>query len=178
MCEQPLAPASRTMSGHRRAGIPRARQELIVEAGKPSSAETEPVPPKSSIAESAVRDMDAMIVRNSRTCQAFAYCETTLGQKNVPIELMGERYEDIGRRLIRTREALDFTGHGGQSAFCKAIGVSKTKYNPFETGKRPITLAVAIKIRKRFAVPLDWIYCADPSGLPQHVYQKLNRTAA
>jgi transcriptional regulator with XRE-family HTH domain len=82
---------------------------------------------------------------------------------------------EIAHRLERTREALGFAN---QVEFCKEIGVEKNIYNPFEKGRRRITVDAAIKIRKRFNIPLDWIFCGDPSGLPAHLYRKLNIKAA
>lgn len=76
----------------------------------------------------------------------------------------------IANRLFLTRKAL---GYEEQAEFCRQIGVDKTVYNPFETGRRRISLDVALAIRRRFAIPLDWIYCGELSRLPGEVYAKL-----
>ncbi len=88
---------------------------------------------------------------------------------------MADTLKEIGRRLIETREALGFSG---QVDFCREIDVEKNVYNPFEKGRRRITVDVAIKIRRRFGIPLDWTYCGDSTALPAHIYRKLGRTAA
>lgn len=88
---------------------------------------------------------------------------------------MAGSHKEVGRRLELTRRALGFKT---QVEFCKAIKIDKTVWNPFETGVRRITLTVALKIRHRFAVPLDWIYCGDPSGLPDRIAKELDRLAA
>lgn len=88
---------------------------------------------------------------------------------------MAESIKDIGKRLVATREALGFMS---QIDFCKEIGVEKNIYNPFEKGRRRITIDVAIKVRRRFKIPLDWVYCADASHLPGTLYAKLERLAA
>jgi transcriptional regulator with XRE-family HTH domain len=80
----------------------------------------------------------------------------------------------IADRLVRTRKALGFDE---QAEFCRQIGVDKTVYNPFETGRRRISLEVALAIRERFAVPLDWIYCGDLSRVPGEIYAKLRPAA-
>jgi len=49
----------------------------------------------------------------------------------------------IGRRLFRTRQALKLS----QAEFCRQIGVERNLYNPFEKGRRRITIDVAMKIR-------------------------------
>lgn len=79
-------------------------------------------------------------------------------------------------RLIATREALGFTS---QSDFCREIRVAKNVYNPFETAKRPITLATARKIKRRFGVPLDWTLDGDGAQkLPADLYGKIGHLAA
>ena len=80
----------------------------------------------------------------------------------------------VANRLVRTRLAL---GYEEQAEFCRQIGVDKTVYNPFEKGRRRISLDVAIAIKSRFGIPLDWIYCGDLTHLPGEIYAKL-RTAA
>src|SRR6516165_3551222 len=49
----------------------------------------------------------------------------------------------ISRRLLRTRQALKLS----QAEFCRQIGVERNLYNPFEKGRRRITIDVAMKIR-------------------------------
>jgi hypothetical protein len=51
-------------------------------------------------------------------------------------------------------------------------------YNPFEKGRRRITIDVATKIRDRYGISLDWIYCAEQRVLPSDLYQKLASIAA
>jgi len=82
---------------------------------------------------------------------------------------MADSVKVIARRLVRTREALGLS----QAVFCTQIGVERNVYNPFEKGHRRITLDVALKIRGRFGVSLDWVYCGDISHLSVELYQKL-----
>lgn len=128
MCPQAFDSANRTISGHRLAGMnPRARQVLTVEGGKCSSAESAPVPPKSSIAESTVTDITPYIVRNPRTCQGFATRETTFSRDCASIGAMkGPLYdppEVIKERLRAIREAL---GYAKQADFAEGWGSQKT----------------------------------------------------
>lgn len=176
MYDLPLASAKRTICGHRPGGMPRLRQLLTVErADNPSPSEVALVPPRASMTESGVSDMDRSIVRDLRTCQGSAPCETTILVGRGGLGPMAETTIDIARRLADTREALGFTS---QVDFCRAIGIEKNVYNPFEMGSRRISLNVAIKIKKRFGIPLDWIYCGDPAALPLQIYQRLRRSAA
>ena len=80
----------------------------------------------------------------------------------------------IGRRLLRTRQALKLS----QAEFCRQIGVERNLYNPFEKGRRRITIDVAMKIRDRYGVTLDWIYAGDPHALPSDLYHQLVASAA
>ncbi len=154
--------------------MPRSRQELTVEAGKPSAAHTAPVPPKSSIVESAV-NITGTIVRNLRTCQPSATGELTKSVERGEIPAMREAFPGMAKRLKDTRLALGFHK---QVDFCREIGTEKNVYNPFEKGSRPISLDVALKIRKRFAISLDWTYCGDPAALSPEVARALVRRAA
>jgi DNA-binding XRE family transcriptional regulator len=174
---QPTSSAGRTKSAQRRGGIPRARQVLTVDNGTPNFSATTLVPPSASIAKSEV-SIPRTIVRSPRTSQAprqFADCEATSDCVYDGIGPMAETLKDISRRLELTRIALGFES---QISFCKEIRVQKNVYNPFETGKRRITIDIAIKIRRRFGIPLDWIYCGDPASLPAHIYRKLGSAAA
>jgi transcriptional regulator with XRE-family HTH domain len=56
--------------------------------------------------------------------------------------------------------------------------VQRNLYNPFEKGRRRITIDAATKIRDRYGISLDWIYCADQRVLPSDLYQKLASSAA
>ena len=87
---------------------------------------------------------------------------------------MSDRLQVIANRLIRTRQALGFEE---QVEFCAEIGVAKNVYNPFEKGKRRITIDVALKIRERFDISLDWIYCGDASRLSVSIHKKISRAA-
>jgi transcriptional regulator with XRE-family HTH domain len=87
---------------------------------------------------------------------------------------MPEDSKSIGRRLLKTREALGLS----QAEFCRQIGVQRSLYNPFERGGRRITIDVATKIRNRYGISLDWIYLADQRALPSDLYQKLASIAA
>jgi transcriptional regulator with XRE-family HTH domain len=80
----------------------------------------------------------------------------------------------IGRRLLRTRQALKLS----QAEFCRQIDVERNLYNPFEKGRRRITIDVAMKIRDRYGVTLDWIYAGDPHALPSGLYHQLVASAA
>jgi len=62
-----------------------------------------------------------------------------------------------------------------QAEFCRQIDVERNQYNPFEKAKRRITIEVALKIKHRFNISLDWIYADDPASLSNELYSKLTK---
>ena len=82
--------------------------------------------------------------------------------------------ELVGKRLAETRVAL---GYDSQEEFAKALGLTKSTYNPYETGKRQLTLNSALLIYSRFHVPINWLFNGDPSQLPNHIHKLLIRAA-
>jgi len=64
-------------------------------------------------------------------------------------------------------------GFKTQTAFAEEIGIHPYLYNPFERGKWRISLRVALKMRDKLGIPLDWTYCGDDSRLPAALYKKL-----
>lgn len=85
-----------------------------------------------------------------------------------------DRKEIIGPRLAKTRKALNLSA----AELCRRIGCRPNRWSQYENGERKITLAIAGKLKSEFSIPLDWVYCGDPSHLPNHVAEYLSRTAA
>lgn len=83
--------------------------------------------------------------------------------------------ETIGPRLKALRLAV---GCKTQVAFAKAIGIDKSTYNPWEKGERPLTFAGALLIRKRYRVPLDYLFFGEAQDeLPAGILNKLQQAA-
>lgn len=76
----------------------------------------------------------------------------------------------VGKRLKNLREAL---GMSTQVAFAEELGIEKNTYNPYETGKRELTFETACLIRKKFKIPIDWLFWGDDEELPYHIKVKL-----
>jgi DNA-binding XRE family transcriptional regulator len=76
----------------------------------------------------------------------------------------------VGARLKNLREAL---GIPTQVAFAKELGIEKNTYNPFEKGTRELTFETACLIRKKFKIPIDWLFWGEDDELPYHVKVKL-----
>ena len=136
------------------------------------------VPPSASTMSSTVWNMRQTSVGAARTCQDFGQMFTASELSALPQGTNGgdmpSGAKSIGRRLLKTREALGLS----QAEFCRQIGVQRNLYNPFEKGRRRITIDVATKIRDRYGISLDWIYLADQRALPSDLYQKLASIAA
>lgn len=81
----------------------------------------------------------------------------------------------IGARLKALRLAV---GCKTQVAFAKSIGVEKNTYNPWEKGERLLTFEGAILIRKRYRVPLDYLFFGEAvDELPAGILTKLQQAA-
>nr|WP_315804069.1 helix-turn-helix transcriptional regulator [Bradyrhizobium sp. SZCCHNS3002] len=147
-------------------GIPRVRQPLTVGEEMLSDLATAPVPPSASMIAPHVSDESVIgidLVRKSRTGQGVAYCETTFRTAYGAMASM-DTDDDIRLRLIAVREHLGKT----QTEFAEALGLGKNVYNPFETGKRPLTMEAARRIRKRFGISIDWLLFGDV-GQPSEI---------
>jgi transcriptional regulator with XRE-family HTH domain len=86
---------------------------------------------------------------------------------------MAEPAKSLAKRVQETREALDLS----QAELCKAIGIKANRWSQYESGERRITLSVAHKLCDEFGVTLDWIYRANPAGLPHALRIKIRQRA-
>ena len=75
----------------------------------------------------------------------------------------------LPRRLERTLEALGKS----QVDVCKATGLSQSRLSQYINGHRELTLDAAVRISDAYGVTLDWLFLADPSGLPGKLHEKL-----
>lgn len=74
----------------------------------------------------------------------------------------GKSPRAIGRRITVLRNAMKLN----MTAFAETIGTTQSAVSQYESGKRRIDLDVALRIRLKTGVTLDWIYEGDRSGLP------------
>ncbi len=83
--------------------------------------------------------------------------------------------EIIGPRLKALRLACDCTT---QQQFAKEIGVEKNTYNPWEKGTRELSFEGALLIRKRYKVPLDYLFFGEArEEIPGRILKKLDAAA-
>lgn len=86
---------------------------------------------------------------------------------------MVESSKSLANRLKITREALELTA----AELCKIIKVKPNRWSQYEGGERRITLEVASKLCDEFGLTLDWIYRANPAGLPSSLRLKIRQVA-
>lgn len=79
--------------------------------------------------------------------------------------------KDQGDRLLRLRQVM---GIPSQTGMAVALGIKLTRWNNIERGRQPISMDIAIRIRRRFpGVTLDWLLFGDPSGLSLELAKRL-----
>jgi len=119
--------------------------------------------------------MESEIVRTMRTCQEFASRETTIPVARGPIWTMIDPPQVIGPRLKALRLAVECRT---QLEFAKEIGVEKNTYNPWEKGTRELTFEGALLIRKRYKIPLDYLFFGEGrEDIPGRILKKLQEAA-
>ncbi|HYM31835.1 MAG TPA: helix-turn-helix transcriptional regulator [Candidatus Cybelea sp.] len=157
-------------------GMPRRRQVLTVGSGSERAEATALVPPSESMTESVVI-MEPNLVRTVRTCQEFATGETTFIPEYGPMEPMQDPNDIIAARLRALRKELGerqgIQGGYSQTEFAEELGLTKSTYNPFETCKRALTFETACLIRRRFGVPIDWLFFGEMPKIENSVLFKL-----
>lgn len=70
---------------------------------------------------------------------------------------------EIGARIEGLRPAC---GLGSQAALGKRLGVAHGRINNWTSGRTPVPIEFALKLRNITGATLDYIYCGDQSGLP------------
>ena len=78
----------------------------------------------------------------------------------------------LPRRLQATLDALEVN----QADVCKATGLKPNRLSQYMSGERGLTLDAAVKICDAYGLTLDWLFLADPSGLPVKVHGRLAAT--
>lgn len=76
---------------------------------------------------------------------------------------------EVARRLTLARRAYGLD----QRDFGERAGLSQPQYNQFETGRRLLTLAAAMRLCDEYNLTLDWLYRDEPSNLPRDLWLKI-----
>lgn len=82
---------------------------------------------------------------------------------------MSQTIKSIASRLKSTREAIGISA----ADLCRRIDCKPNRWSQYENGERKITVEVAEKLCDEYGLTLDWIYRANPSGLPHGLRIKI-----
>lgn len=80
------------------------------------------------------------------------------------------KFADIGRRLVRLREAL---GLPTDAALAKRLDVSPQKLSNYMRGRARPDLSTGLSIVAKTGVSLDWLYRGEIAGLSVQMAQML-----
>ena len=76
---------------------------------------------------------------------------------------------DVGQRLRAARETLGMD----QGATAEVLGVAANMVSMIESGERGLNPEMAVKLKKKHGITLDYLYADDPSGLAKSLHDKL-----
>lgn len=85
------------------------------------------------------------------------------------LEEMEDAPEAVGARLKRVREVLGLS----KRQFAESAGLTEQTYGPFENARRPLSLEAAKRLRKRYALSLDFMYFGNKADLPHRIAKDL-----
>jgi len=140
----------------------------------PANLAAAELPPIASITCSTELSMTGPYshIVNMSTAHKKAIEPFLLIRNNAPV---GTRNE-IAQRVIDTREALGLS----PAQLCKIIECKPNRWSQYEAfdSKRSITLDIALRLKKEFAVTTDWIYAGDAAGLSMELRLKIKAVQA
>lgn len=79
-------------------------------------------------------------------------------------------YAEIAYRLRAARDTFGLT----QKEFAEQADVPQKSYNQWESGDFRISIGGALKVRERFGLSLDFIYCGSLDALPHKIAKELS----
>jgi transcriptional regulator with XRE-family HTH domain len=72
-------------------------------------------------------------------------------------------YYDIGQRILWHRNFVGMT----QSEYAVHIGAGRSALSNWEAGIQRLSLDGGLKLREKFGLPLDFLFCGDADALPK-----------
>lgn len=87
----------------------------------------------------------------------------------VMLEELEDSPEAVAARLERVRNILELS----KRDFALKAGLTEQAYGQFENATRPLSLAAAKKIRKTYALPLEFMYFGKSDDLPHRIAKAL-----
>jgi DNA-binding XRE family transcriptional regulator len=152
--------------------LPRVFQLLTADGPTPERDATAVLPPKTATSSSMVVSMVGEYSSRPVNLSTLHGVAVDLAEGCGDNLSMPPAGKTLGKRLKMTREALGVSA----ADLCRRIDCKPNRWSQYENGERPITLPIAIRLCDVYGLTLDWIYRADPSGLPVRLHQKLSVT--
>ncbi|MDE4303994.1 helix-turn-helix transcriptional regulator [Phaeobacter gallaeciensis] len=85
------------------------------------------------------------------------------------LEEQEDHIEAVAARLKRVREVLGLS----KKEFAERAGLTEQTYGPFENARRELSLTAAKKLRKRYGLPLEFMYFGKIEDLPTRISKDL-----
>jgi|GEM_PF-1308922 len=85
------------------------------------------------------------------------------------LEEQEDHIDAVSARLKRVREVLGLS----KKDFAERAGLTEQTYGPFENAKRELSLTAAKKLRKRYGLPLEFMYFGKIDDLPTRISKDL-----
>ncbi|WP_416368599.1 helix-turn-helix transcriptional regulator [Tritonibacter mobilis] len=85
------------------------------------------------------------------------------------LEEQEDHIDAVSARLKRVREVLGLS----KKDFAERAGLTEQTYGPFENAKRELSLSAAKKLRKRYGLPLEFMYFGKIDDLPTRISKDL-----
>jgi transcriptional regulator with XRE-family HTH domain len=85
------------------------------------------------------------------------------------LEDQEDNIEAVAARLKRVRDILGLT----KKEFSERAGMTEQTYGPFENARRELSLSAAKKLRKRYGLPLEFMYFGKIEDLPTRISKDL-----
>ena len=85
------------------------------------------------------------------------------------LEDQEDSIEAVAARLERVRTILGLS----KKEFAERAGLTEQGYGPFENARRELSLGAAKKLRKRYGLPLEFMYFGKTDDLPTRISKHL-----
>ncbi len=172
-CLPPFARTSAKVTKFSGGMAPRAFQLLTADMPTPAKDAAAALPPTASMTALTVSSIGQEYSHgvNLSTLHGLAVDSSPFSRFKAG---MAETAKTIGNRLFVTREALQVKA----ADLCRRINCKPNRWSQYESGERKITLPVANRLCDEYGLTLDWVYRANPAGLPHALRLRMPRTAA
>jgi hypothetical protein len=85
--------------------------------------------------------------------------------------LADKKYKEMAERLVSIRRALSYENI---REYSENAGIPYKSYHQCENGTHSISVRNAIRLRERYGISLDFIYCGSVDTLPHKIANALS----